>query len=224
MFTRNRMYCGGFMKSTILIYFLTSLLILAQQEAVTKDGKRVLLNNDGTWQYAAETAVNKNSTISIPEKRNFNHPIFSEDPNSLFQFEIKYDKEKDNSTVSLNIKLSQIVEDLTIGSFFSYGGKNLITPATVSLRFVSRSEDWNYLRNSELVFFVDGRRIDLGQMKRSSSVRTGYVLEFLSITIPLNTFLEIFNGKAVEAKLFTTTFKFTEEQLEAFRDYASRMQ
>ncbi len=212
------------MKKTILIYFLTSLLILAQQEAVTKDGKKVLLYNNGTWQYAAEIVTNKNSNISIPEKRNFNHPIFSEVSNSPFQFVTKYDNLKDNTTVSLNLKLSQMGEDLTIGSFFSYSGKNLITPTNVSLRFVARSDDWKYLRNAELVFFVDGRRIELGEMKRSFSIGIGYVLESLSLTIPLNTFLEIFNGKAIEVKLFTTTFKLTEEQLEAFRDYASRMQ
>jgi len=206
------------MKKTIIIYFLTALVILAQQEAVTKDGKKVLLYNNGTWQYSTD------SNISIPAKRNFNHPNFSEDPNSEFQFETKYDKLKDNTTVALNLKLTQITEDLTIGSFFSFTGKNLVTPKTVSLRFVSKADDWNFLRNSDLVFFVDGRRIDLGGMKRSSRVGNGYVLEFLSLEIPLNTFLEIFNGKAIEAKLFTTTFKLTEEQLEAFLDYASRMQ
>ena len=212
------------MKRTMLIYFLTSLLILAQQEAVTKDGKKVLLYNNGTWQYVAEVAIIKNSAVGIPEKRNFNHPIFSEDSTSLFQFETKYDQLKDITTVSLNLKLNQIAEDLTIGSFFIYSGQNLVTPTNVNLRFVAKSDDWKYLRNSELVFFVDGKRIELGKMKRNSRLGNGYVLEFLTLTIPLNTFLEIFSGKAVEAKLVTATFKLTEEQLEAFRDYASRMQ
>ena len=212
------------MKRICIILFLTSLTIFAQQEAITKDGKKVLLNKDGTWKYISETVTSNKQFIGIPEKRNFNHPTFSEDFNSEFRFETKYDKFENSTLVSINVKLTQLNSDLTIGSFFIYQGEKLVTPKTVTLRFVSSSSDWEYLHNSNIVFLVDGKRIDLGEMKRNGRVGNGYVLEFLSLTLPTNTLLEIINGKVVEAKLFTTTFKLTEEQLEAFRDYASRMQ
>lgn len=48
-------------------------------------------------------------------------------------------------------------------------------------------------------------------------------MEFLSKPISLNQFLKIINAKKIEGELFATQFEFTEEQLEALRDFASRM-
>lgn len=48
---------------TISILTFTALSTFAQTEATTKDGKKVILNDDGTWKYAEKTNIE--TTISL---------------------------------------------------------------------------------------------------------------------------------------------------------------
>jgi hypothetical protein len=206
-----------------VLLFSLSLAVFAQQKAKTEDGRTVILHEDGTWNYVSTTDSNQVSLLPIPEKRIFKHPPFKEKFGSPFRLEKKYDKFKNTTSISIDLKLTQISEDLSISSFFISDGKKIKTPDKVILMITSKSENWNYLNNSDLVFIVDDEIIDLGEMKRTGSVGKGYVLEFLSTTVSIETFLKIINGNKVEGRLFTTEFKLTDEQLEALRDYASRM-
>lgn len=212
------------MKYVTIISLLLSITIFAQEKAKTDDGRIVILNPNGTWQYDTTASVISQTNYSIPEKRTFKHPPFSTNLSADYFLEEKYDKFKDITSVNIILKLNQHYSNLSIGAFFLYKGSQVETPSHLTLRFVSNSKDWKYLRNSKIIFLVDGKRIDLGEMKRDGRVGSGYVLEFLTKIISTDTFLEIINGSDVEGKLFTTEFKLTEEQLEAFRDFASRMQ
>ena len=212
------------MRYFYFVFLILTVAIFSQEKAKTENGKLVILHPDGSWEYDSTQTNNSLGNLTIPTKREFNHPPFSRDLSANYYLEEKYDKYKDFSSVNMILKLNQLKADLSIGAYFIYTGKTLTTPTQIVLRFVSKSKDWEYLRNSILDFLVDGNRIRVGEMKRDGTVGSGYVLEFLTIKIPVETFLEIINGTNVEGKLFTTEFKLTEQQLEAFRDFASRMQ
>lgn len=70
---------------------------------------------------------------------------------------------------------------------------------------------------------IDGTRKDFGNLERDGNVGESYVMEHLTTHIPLEDCLELVNAKVVEGQLFSTEFKLTNEQLEALRDFASRM-
>lgn len=42
---------------TLVLLFLTSIVLYGQTEATTKDGKKAILNNDGTWKYVEEKQI-----------------------------------------------------------------------------------------------------------------------------------------------------------------------
>jgi hypothetical protein len=211
------------MKYFNIILLLLSFSAFAQEKVKTDDGRIVILNHNGTWHYEKTKSVNSSNNYSIPEKRTFNHPQFSKKITANYYLDEKYDKYKDITVVSLMVSLNRIDPDLSIGAYFIYDGKEVKTPSALTLSFVSKSEDWKYLRSSTLYFLVDGKRLNIGEMEREGSVGNGYVLEFLSVSIPTETFLKIISGSEIEGQLFTTEFKLSEEQLEAFKDFASRM-
>ena len=194
---------------------------------IIDSGKVVLLYPDGTWKYDTITKEIR-SDFDIPEKRKFNHPPFSESYGSAFRLQQKYDKFKNKTIVSLSLdlkpsKIRYSSNKLAFNSFFFYLGEKVKTPSFVMIAFQSTTDDWEYLRSHELTFLIDDKPLEIGTLKHKGSVGKGYVIEFLSKLIPLSHFLMIVNSKKVDGKLFTTEFRFTEEQLEALRDYASRM-
>lgn len=49
-----------------LLFFLIPIIINGQtQEATTADGKKVILNNDGTWKYATEVTTSDGKTVIL---------------------------------------------------------------------------------------------------------------------------------------------------------------
>ena len=184
--------------------------------------KVVKLFPNGTWVYIVDTVSNSKKISGIPEKRKFSHPPFSEDGD--YNLETKYDEFKDATIVKLELIISKEHDNkLMFYSFFYYKGKNLSTPTEILFGFHSFSEEWQYLRNSRLILMADEKRINLGELKRDGTVGEGYVIEHLSTMMPIEQFLGIINSKSVKGQLFTTEFKFTDDQLEAMREYASLM-
>ncbi len=52
---------------TLVLFSISTLTIFAQTIATTKDGKEVLLNDNGSWVYST-TSSQKNERISVPLK------------------------------------------------------------------------------------------------------------------------------------------------------------
>jgi len=219
------------------LLFLTSVLFISLVSAssfaevlrakIIDSGEIVFLHPDGTWKYD-ETFEETQRNSDIPDRREFNHPPFSEEFGNDFHFKQEYDKFDNETTVLLTLdlepsKVSYSLERLVFFSYFSYLGREVETPIVVMIGFSSFSEDWEYLTSRKLTFLVDDKPLEIGSLDHDGRVGSGYLFETLSQLIPLSQFLRIVNAKNVEGKLFTTEFKFTEEQLEALRDYASRM-
>ena len=112
---------------------------------------------------------------------------------------------------------------LRLFSAFSYPGHTPQIPEKLMIQFIANSDYWKYLRNHNITFLLDGVSLKLGQVKRDSSVGSGNVTEHLLKIISLETFLKIINAKEVEVQLGSTEIKISHEELEAMRDYASRM-
>ena len=52
---------------TILIFGFTTISVIAQKEATTSDGKKIILNYDGTWKYAETTQVEKGISLECSD-------------------------------------------------------------------------------------------------------------------------------------------------------------
>ena len=99
-----------FMKYLFVVIFLGSLLKTdAQpQEAVTEEGKTVILNEDGTWQYTTETKFNCNFEINEADE-------FAGTSNVLMKRE-RIGKNKD---VPLNVKVGRVNSNYIVHAMYS---------------------------------------------------------------------------------------------------------
>ncbi len=114
--------------------------------------------------------------------------------------------------------------DIGIKLTAMYGcpGSELCKPDTIALQFMAESTSgWRYLRLHSLVVLADTVRIDFGELKHDGRVGMGYVLEFMSISIPLETFrLMTWAGRLI-GKLGMTEFELTNR--EPFRALFEKM-
>ncbi len=167
---------------------------------------------------------------SVP-KRKFKH---------RGKIEIKYDKFKDQTTVSLKpyyVQGTAPTLDPTAGleiyAAFVYQGQTFSKrPDTVLFGIVSTSaRDFLYEQGRGLIALVDGERVDLGQMERIDAsykkkaivIPDRYYVETLAVSVPYDAFLKLTNGKTVEMQAGRREFKLKDEHLEALRDIVSRM-
>jgi len=89
------------MKILLIIFIFLTLPLYADQEATTKDGKKVLLMDDGTWSYKKEDDDTKLKAVyAAGEKRRLKEI-------EEIRAEIKKTKDKDKKRV-LNKKLSAV--------------------------------------------------------------------------------------------------------------------
>lgn len=151
----------------------------------------------------------------IPAKRVFNHK---------YNIKVEYDKFKDQTSVSLTPRLEAVgAKPNQLQVIFISKGTNIRVPTEVFWEFVSTSNDWQFLRISRASFLLDGaKRLSL-DASQDGNVGRGYVIEFINLHIPLADFLSIVNAKKVECQVSVQEFSLSDEQLEALRDFASRM-
>jgi hypothetical protein len=118
--------------------------------------------------------------------------------------------------------------DIVLTAFFRFAGEQLREPVeTATLRFSSDSRNWRFIPNRDLVVLVDGERISFlngGRLGRLSEppdrVRIDNMLYF---GISRDDLAKIANGRVVEMKLGSKSFKLSSLQLEALRDLVARM-
>lgn len=153
------------------------------------------------------------SPLQFPPQQKYNHN---------YKITTKYDKMEDYTEVKLDDLGLKTAPPLQI--YFIYHGKNFKTPENVTLYFHTYSHDWQYLTNHSAILLInDMERIDLGNADCKNDVYQGYTLENMFFHIPIRTFLTIANAKSVEGRLGSDNFKIEGEELEAIRDFASRM-
>ena len=142
------------------------------------------------------------------------------------QIEHNYDRFKDQTAVRLKPRpIRQIArprEELSLSVEAVYKGENPARPKEVSLIFDSVAEHYVYHNEADAVFIVDGKRIDAGTAYMMDALPSPNLIKMtLKLTIPLDTFTKIANGKDVEMKLGTTELHLEEKDLAALRAFAS---
>jgi hypothetical protein len=148
------------------------------------------------------------------------------------RFKTNFDKSENRTTVQIDPRVSKtamdVGSDIVLTAFFRFVGEELREPVEYAvLRFSSDSRNWRYIPNRELVISVDGQRISFvngGRLGRLADppdrVRIDNMLYF---GISRDDLAKIAQGRVVEVKLGSRTFKLNSVQLEALRGLVERM-
>ncbi|MGH9840490.1 MAG: hypothetical protein ACREEM_17060 [Blastocatellia bacterium] len=140
--------------------------------------------------------------------------------------EKKYDRFKDETTIKLKPqKIREIAkprEELSLSAEATHKGERLVRPKEVYLIFDSVSENYLYHNKAEVVFIVDGKRIEAGEAYLMKAFPTTDLEKVsLKLTVPFDRFSEVANGKSVELRLRKTEVALTGTTLAAIRAFAS---
>jgi len=144
---------------------------------------------------------------------------------------IKYDRFNDYSTKRLwpvNVVISKDIfgapKDVLQFSFnFISPGNKFIKPDKIRMRIKKWStftEGWQYLKSHRLVFIIDGQRVNIGELEHDGDVGHGFVTEYMYADLTTDLFYQMANAKSIEGQLFATEFKFSEENIQALKDFA----
>jgi hypothetical protein len=87
----------------------------------------------------------------------------------------------------------------------------------------STSKTWQYLNCYPVTWLLDGKTILKPDTTHDGSVGSGFVTEQVYTKLTLAEFLQIVNANKVEVKLCNTEFALTSAEMNALRDFASRM-
>jgi hypothetical protein len=97
------------------------------------------------------------------------------------------------------------VAGLEISAFFLEAKS---PPRSVRLRFTSQSRSgWKYLDFHPLKLLIDEELIDLGNVEFDGDVGDGYVLEYMTIDLPLDILAKMLRAKTVEGRLGLTELR-----------------
>ncbi|MCG3144279.1 MAG: hypothetical protein HONDAALG_01689 [Gammaproteobacteria bacterium] len=140
--------------------------------------------------------------------------------------ERKYDRFKDETMVKLRPqKIREIAkprEELSLSVEAMHKGERAVRPKDVFLIFNSESEEYLYHNKAEVLFIVDGKRIEAGQAYLMSASPTSNLEKVtLKLTISFDRFSEIANGKSVELRLRKTEVTLTGATMAAMRAFAN---
>jgi hypothetical protein len=123
-------------------------------------------------------------------------------------FEVKYNKFNDVTSVSFNIFAGDLFAVDTNKSmhfslsYFFTSNEFTSTPEKFNFAVHSSSKDWRFLRTTNLIFIVDGKRVDIGSGERNSSISDyGGVMEHLYYELSREDLILIGNAKFVELQV-----------------------
>ena len=138
--------------------------------------------------------------------------------------EVKYDKFKDKTTVTLmlevNIKLVP-KEDLVFGSSSSFDGKKPTSiPDKFVFTFISNSKLKSYEFSNSLIILADDERIRLGNATTYISGKSEYEpSEIMIYTLSSENLKKIVGAKNVEIQLGKAEFALNENLLKAIKEF-----
>lgn len=193
----------------------------SQMIAFTQDGRRVILNEDGTWKFAPEETVTVPEQTPIPARRKFLHPEFSRDVNADYYYQQEYDEFDDQTRTAVGVKMR---DGLYLRFYYYSPGLLMKTvPDTVVMMFVSVSSSKRFQTVTDLKLSLDGEQLAMNKFRRLARITPVGFREFAYRGIPIRTFLRILSADYVSGKIHNTEFVLTQAHREAFRDFASRM-
>ncbi len=123
------------------------------------------------------------------------------------------------------IPQQQFEEPLQIGAYFvkpTTPSGTVGLPRIVVLTFYSSSEGWRFLKFHRLDVLADGERVDVPEVLHRGDVVSGGVTEYMTVDLPVSSFIKIANAESVEMRLGGVELQLNSNHLEALRDLLSR--
>ena len=171
-----------------------------------------------------EIALAETTLRDVPAKRDFNHHE---------KIDWRYDNVKDITVV--NLDKMWVGPHLRLSAYFGcYGqGCDESPPSYVRIFLTtSSSRGWRLGKGSPVVIRADGRlkRIQPEYEREmqpakivGGSTYGPYYAEYLKFDLSTRVFLSLVNSRSVEMRVGREDVKFSESQMEALRDLASRL-
>lgn len=113
-------------------------------------------------------------------------------------------------------------EWVRVHAFYLHKGQTPARPPGGSIIFGGGWRDWRWLGCDDLILIVDGERMPL-KGSHNGSVSLGGVSESVSAFLTVDQMLTIGNANRIEAMVCRDEFDFSEAQIAALRDWASRL-
>jgi len=171
-----------------------------------------------------EITLSATTLRDVPAKRTFNHNE---------KIDWRYDNVKDITVV--NLDKMWVGSHLRLSAYFGcYGqGCDESTPSYIRIFLTSSSSrGWRFGKVTPVVIRADGRRKRV-QPEYEREVQPAklvggstygpYYAEYLKFDLSTRAFLSLVNSKSVEMMVGREDVKFSENQMEALRDLASRL-
>lgn len=154
--------------------------------------------------------------VAIPARGEYQH---------AYDVTEEFDRFKGETLVKLDPRYSETTSGpRSLFVSYTYEGNTPAPPPFVGMALFTSSDEWMYLKCHSLAFLLDDTMPIELETEHDGDVGSGYVIEYVSSFLSLEEFLQIVNAQKVEGKLCNDEFQFTDEQMEALRDVASRMQ
>lgn len=136
--------------------------------------------------------------------------------------EIKYDKFKDRTTVSLKLTITEKlpIEELLFALTNSFEGKKQTSmPSDISGFFLSVTKEKQYSISHSWIVLADDERIKLGDGMYQGEANDSRAAEVIIYSISSENLKKIANAKKVEMQLGSKEFTLTELQLASFKEF-----
>jgi hypothetical protein len=151
-------------------------------------------------------------SVAIPDRPTASHSG---------ELKVEFDRFRNYTTASLsNIPLGK---GLNLAAYYLMPGNTPGRPERVIFMLTSSSDDWRYLRCHSIDLLVDGIPYSVGRTDHDGRVGTGYVLEFITFSVPTDEFLRMAVATRVEGKVCNTEFALLPSDMIGMVDLASRM-
>lgn len=207
----------------IRFYILFALLIsLFASSSVS--GQRRSRSRMAKKPFVDEITLSTTTLRDVPAKRTFNHNE---------KIDWRYDNVKDITVV--NLDKMWVGPHLRLSAYFGcYGqGCDQSTPSYVRIFLTTSSAGgWQLGKGMPVVIRADGR-VKRVQPEYAREVQPAklvggstygpYYAEYLKFDLSTRAFLSLVNSHSVEMRVGREDLKFTENQMEALRDLASRL-
>jgi hypothetical protein len=192
----------------LLLMILLPVASFAQTEATTDDGRQVILDDDGTWEYSEEAveavvqveAPKQKPTIRISGRFDVQKEMRKE------KFEGKYDKFNKIYRVQFkkkhNLPGQFINRVLIYPAYFESAESESVPKGGYLLYFDGTFRDWRFF-TGKVMFLVDDEVIELQSSisPETDVVGAGLVNETVYLSLPEDTLYQLINAEEVIVRI-----------------------
>jgi len=103
------------------------------------------------------------------------------------------------------------------------GNRDGVQKKAVRVIFMSKSEDWKYLKCHSTYWLINGAPTKFGKVVHDGNVGKGFIVESIEQHMTVEQFAKIAAAKKVEVRICNDEFQFTEQDLTDARKVQSAL-